>query len=72
MVPADAPCRPAHNLSLQPTPLIGREQELATARELLLADDARLLTVTGPAGVGKTRLALAVAEDLVGAIPHGA
>jgi predicted ATPase/DNA-binding NarL/FixJ family response regulator len=62
---------PAHNLRLQPTSLIGREHELRTIREDLLSDEIRLLTLTGPAGVGKTRLALAVAECVRSHFPHG-
>src|SRR5438067_11250426 len=51
------------NLPAQPTRLIGRSEELATARSQLLAPEVHLLTLVGPGGVGKTRLAVAVAES---------
>src|SRR5262245_28243680 len=51
-------------LPLPLTPLIGRTQELATLRSRLLCTDVRLLTITGPPGIGKTRLGLQAATDL--------
>lgn len=57
------------NLPVQLTSFIGREREQGEVRALLAT--ARLVTLTGTGGVGKTRLALAVAAELVGENPEG-
>ena len=60
-----------NNLPLQPTPLIGRKQEAERICQSLLSPDLRLLTLTGPPGVGKTRLSLHVASSLPSSFPDG-
>jgi predicted ATPase/transcriptional regulator with XRE-family HTH domain len=64
------PPLPRSNLPVQLTSFIGRERERCEVRALL--DAARLVTLTGSGGVGKTRLALAVAEALADTYPEGA
>src|SRR5947207_10441389 len=54
----------ARMLPAQPTALVGRERDLALLTQLLLSPDVRLLTLTGTAGAGKTRLAIAAAAAL--------
>ncbi len=58
-----------HNLPAQRTPFIGREREMLEVKRALAM--TQLLTLTGTGGLGKTRLALEVASDLVGAYPDG-
>jgi predicted ATPase/class 3 adenylate cyclase len=60
-----------NNLPLQPTPFLGREKEVHAVGQLLLRDSSRLVTLTGPGGVGKTRLGLQVAAELTEHFPDG-
>src|SRR5258706_1481956 len=53
-----------NNLPIQPTPFIGRQKEVAAVTRLLKRSDVRLLTLTRPGGVGKTRLGLHIAAEL--------
>ncbi len=76
-LPADFPplrsldSRP-NNLPTQATPFIGRERQLEMLRARLVRPDVRLLTLTGPGGAGKTRLALQAAADLLDSFDDGA
>src|SRR5438552_17170940 len=60
-----------HNLPPQPSPFIGREKEVEAVRERLLHPDVRLLTLTGPGGIGKTRLAVQAASQLLDHFENG-
>ncbi|MEJ2559070.1 MAG: tetratricopeptide repeat protein, partial [Anaerolineae bacterium] len=75
MLPFDtsplSPIPAASYLPAQPTPLIGREEEVARARDALMREGVRLLTLTGPGGTGKTRLGLQVASELIDHFPNG-
>jgi predicted ATPase/DNA-binding SARP family transcriptional activator len=63
--------RPPSNLPPQPTPFVGRREELAEIAGLLQSPDCQLLTLVGPGGVGKTRLALQAAAGQLDAFPYG-
>ncbi len=60
-----------NNLPVQFTPFIGREQEVTAVCGLLLREDVRLMTLTGPGGTGKTRLGVQVAAELTDAFADG-
>ena len=62
---------PAHNLPPQRTPLVGRHAERSALQPLLLDPDVRLITLTGPGGTGKTRLAIQAATDAAASFPGG-
>jgi predicted ATPase/class 3 adenylate cyclase len=61
-----------NNLPVQPTPLVGREREVAEVCERLLSPEVRLLTLTGPGGTGKTRVGLQAAAELLEEFEEGA
>ncbi|HEV3198256.1 MAG TPA: protein kinase [Bryobacteraceae bacterium] len=70
-VPLEPSARSSHNLPVQRTAFIGRRAERAALLPLLLDPGIRLITLTGPGGTGKTRLAVQVATDLAGTFPGG-
>jgi predicted ATPase/class 3 adenylate cyclase len=59
------------NLPVQPTPLVGREREVGEIVDRVRSEEARLLTLTGPGGTGKTRLALQAGADLLEGFDDG-
>jgi predicted ATPase/transcriptional regulator with XRE-family HTH domain len=69
--PGGGQSRPAPSLHRSPTPLIGREPELATLNRLLGDPHCQLLTLAGPGGIGKTRLALELASIQYAQFPDG-
>ena len=60
-----------NNLPLQPTPLVGREREVGEILDQVRSEEVRLLTLTGPGGTGKTRLALQSGADLLEGFDDG-
>lgn len=67
--PWQSPTR--NNLPIPLTPLVGRETEHSQIIERITDTDCRLLTILGPGGIGKTRLAVSVAESLAASFPDG-
>jgi predicted ATPase/DNA-binding SARP family transcriptional activator len=62
---------PSHKLPISSTAFVGREKELVEVSDLVANPDCRLLTLFGPGGIGKTRLALQVAADHLGVFEDG-
>src|SRR5215211_1909670 len=70
--PLNTPGHLPHNLPTHPTPFLGREREVEEAVALLLQPGVRLVTLTGPGGVGKTRLGTRVAAEALESFADGA
>lgn len=71
LVPEHGAVRPPNNLPDEPTSFIGRGREIDQVTTLLRDPQIRLVTLTGPGGTGKTRLALRIGDALLPAFPHG-
>jgi len=69
--PSAAPVVRRHNLPPEPTPFVGRQAELAQIAQLLADPGCRLLSIVGPGGIGKSRLALRTGMAHVRHFPHG-
>ena len=70
-LPAAEPVRPLASLRARSTSFVGRMNELREIRALLQSDDVRLVTLTGPGGSGKTRLAIEAAAGIGAEFPDG-
>lgn len=70
--PLNTPGHIPHNLPTHPTPFLGREREVEEITALLLRPEVHLVTLTGPGGVGKTRLGMRVTAEVLESFPDGA
>ena len=69
--PMRPPIKRKHNLPVEPTPIIGRELEIAQLKRRVTEKQQRLVTIVAPGGMGKTRLGLAVGRGLLDAFQDG-
>jgi DNA-binding SARP family transcriptional activator/predicted ATPase len=70
-VPASSPAAPIHNLPVSLTSFLGREQELIDVDRLIANPECRCISLVGPGGIGKTRLALEAARQHRADLAHG-
>jgi predicted ATPase len=70
-IPTPAPDAPKHNLPVQTTPFVGRQEELCELARLLAGPDVRLVTILGVGGMGKTRLAIEAGAAQLGNFVDG-
>jgi predicted ATPase len=66
-----APSTPAPGIPVPFTPLVGRDEAIAVVRRMLSEPETRLVTLLGPGGIGKSRLAIAIAQDVGDVFPDG-
>jgi DNA-binding CsgD family transcriptional regulator len=72
LIPNEQPSSPPkHNLPSSMTPFVGRQSQIEQVRRMVIDPKCRLITLTGAGGVGKTRLALKIAESSFTTFKHG-
>lgn len=68
---AEAGFKSFHSIPAKANSIVGREREITELMQMLMDDDIRLITLTGPGGIGKTRLAVEIGQRIQHHFPHG-